>query len=114
MNTLLDTLRATGRRLPAGSNTAVDLVMQDALSEQSTLGEEVTALRTRCRSLLSNVGGKARQAALGRATGSLADMFVHPNSGNMIADIVERGVEPVFTNAMLRQALQTPGAMSHR
>ncbi len=114
VNTLLDTLRATGRRLPPGSNTAADRAMQDALSEQSTLGEAVTALRTQGRSLFANVGGKARQAALGRQTGRLADLFVAPDSADRIADIVQRGVEPVFANALLRQSLQTSGAMGRR
>ena len=58
----VNTLRATGRRLPLGSNTAAERTMQDVLSEQSTLGEAVTALRTQGRSLFANVGGKARQA----------------------------------------------------
>ncbi|MFK5599942.1 hypothetical protein ACFZ8E_23540 [Methylobacterium sp. HMF5984] len=114
VNTLLDTLRATGRRLPAGSNTSADRAMQEALSEQSTLGEAVTALRTQGRSLFANVGGKARQAALGRHTGRLADLFTAPDSADRIADIVQRGVEPVFANALLRQSLQTPGAMGQR
>jgi hypothetical protein len=92
----------------------MDRAMLGNLSEQGTFGELVTALRTQGRSLLYDAGSAAKRVALGRATGRLADLFVHPDSANMIADIAERGVEPVFTNALLRQALQSPGAVNHR
>ena len=66
------------------------------------------------QSLMSNAGAKARRSALGRSTGGLANLFVHPNSANMIAIIAERVVETVLMHALLRQALQTPGATSQR
>jgi hypothetical protein len=113
VSTLLDTLRATGMRRPPGSNTAMDRAMLGNLAEQGAFGELVTALRTQGRSLLYDAGSAAKRVALGRAMGRLADLFVHPNSANLIADIAERGVEPVLANAMLRQALQSPGAVSH-
>ncbi|WP_238270843.1 hypothetical protein, partial [Methylobacterium cerastii] len=88
--------------------------VQTPLTSQASLTECVTALRTQGRSLCANVGGKARQVALGRQTGRLADLFIAPNSADRIADIVQRGVEPVFANALLRQSLQTSGAMGRR
>lgn len=43
---------------------------------------------------------------LEKQTGRLADLFVHSNSADLMADIVARGVEPVYANAMVRSALQ--------
>lgn len=106
VNTLLDTLRATGMRRPPGSNTATDRGIADVLSEQGVGGQTLTALRTQGRSLLTDAGARARQAVLGKQTGRLADLFVHPNSADLMADIVARGVEPVYANAMVRSALQ--------
>jgi hypothetical protein len=37
----------------------------------------------------------------------LADLFT-PDSANQIADIVARGAEPVFANALRREAPQAP------
>ena len=43
---------------------------------------------------------------LGKQTGRLIGLFVHPSSADLMADIVARGVEPVYANAMTRSALQ--------
>ena len=48
----------------------------------------------------------ASAPVLEKQTGRLADLFVHPNSADLMADIVARGVEPVYANAMMRSALQ--------
>ncbi|WP_187272543.1 hypothetical protein [Methylobacterium sp. WL9] len=113
----LDALRVTGRRLPAGSNTAADRAVQQNLSEPSMLGEAATAGRSLGAAALligRGVRDKAQQVQLGRQTGRLADLFTAPDSAAQIAAIAERGVEPVLRNALSRFFVQSPGALNAR
>lgn len=112
VNTLLDTLRATGMRRPPGSNTAMDRELNDAMSAQGPISSILTAGKSAGLAIGQQVRDGARRRVLGGATSGLADLFTNPNSANMIADIVQRGVEPVYANALLRQALQAPGQIN--
>jgi hypothetical protein len=108
VDALLEVLRATGKRKPAGLNTAADRETQKALSHPGLFGQGVAAARTAGVSLVRNAAENARRVALGRRMDVLANLFTAPDSANQIADIVARGVEPVLANAARRQALQTP------
>jgi hypothetical protein len=104
----MEVLRATGKRLPPGSNTAADRETQKALSNPGLFGQGVAAARTAGVSLVQNAAENARRVALGRRMDYLARVFTAPDRADQIADIVARGVEPVLANAARRQALQTP------
>jgi hypothetical protein len=78
------------------------------------MSQTVDAVKSAGTSILRNARDKGQEMALGRHTSGLADLFTAPNSADLIAAIRERGVEPVYANALLRQALQAPGQANGR
>lgn len=73
--------------------------LPEALAQQG-----LTTLRTGGRSLIANAGDAARRAYLGRNNAALADIFAAPDDVQQVRDIVARGAQTSFTDAMLQAA----------
>lgn len=56
--------------------------------------------------MLTHAGDASKRAWLGKNTGTLADMFVAPDSVERIAAIVARGAGTPFADALRRTAVQ--------
>jgi len=69
------------------------------------------AAKTGGLSALGVVRDRARRAWLGRGTSQLSDLFLAPDSVDQIRAIAARAADTPGTDALLRQALQTPNEL---
>lgn len=113
LQNLVDVLRATGMRKPQGSATAFNQQINNELQLPPVSAEIATALKSGGLSIPTGVRDRAKKAWLGRGTGQLADLFLAPDSVEQIRGIAARGAQTPMTDAMLRQAIQTPGELNH-
>lgn len=106
-NNLLDVLFASGRRLGEGSPTEFNRMLRDDLSELPVIRGGVRSLLTGIPRILHD---GASRAMLGRNTGALADMFLAPNSVDLIQQATQNSASrlPIWAAAAARQAAQTP------
>jgi hypothetical protein len=109
---LVDVLRATGTRRPQGSATTFNSQMNHELQLPPLSAEAAMALKSGGLSIPTGVRDRAKQAWLGRGTGQLADMFLAPDSVEQIRGISQRAAQTPMSDAMLRQALETPREVS--
>jgi hypothetical protein len=107
MPELLDVLQATGRRKPIGSATAFNDAANAELQQPSTLSQAANGVRTLGASFLANAGDAMKRAALRGNIQSLADLFIDPNSVDLVRGAIARGAPNRIPQAAVRAAAQS-------
>lgn len=113
LQNLVDVLRATGMRKPQGSATEFNRQINHELQLPPLSAEAAMAAKTGGLSALGAIRDRAKRAWLGRGTGTLADMFLAPDSAEQIRGISQRAAQMPMTDAMLRQMIQSPTEINH-
>ncbi|QIG74323.1 hypothetical protein EVC08_011 [Rhizobium phage RHph_N65] len=111
---LLDVLQATGRRKPIGSATDFNASLRGDLGVASPAGRAISLLKSLGTSFVANAGDAANRLAYRRSIDALADMFIAPNSVEIIRDALNRGAGSGLAEALARTAAQTPAATRER
>jgi hypothetical protein len=112
MRDLVEVLRATGMRKPQGSATEFNRQISHDLALPPISAEVAAAAKSGGLTIPTGVRDRARRAWLGRGTGQLAEMFLAPDSVDRIRTVAARAAETPMTDAMLRQAFETPGEIN--
>lgn len=108
---LLEVLRATGRRLPQGSNTSVDTAVRQDLGTMSVPSRMLNTVRTFGLMLPATINDRAQRAWLGRNTGRIADILMDPNGLETIQRLqAQSGGEPV-KRSLRDMFLRAPAAV---
>jgi hypothetical protein len=98
---LVDVLRATGRRKPQGSATSFNNEIQNELGVGSLAARAGDVARSGGTSFLTNVNDKAQRLWLGKNTEALANMFIDPDSIDIIRSIAARQAQTPFRDAAI-------------
>lgn len=99
---LLEVLQATGRRKPIGSATEFNRSLNAELGDGSLGAQGALALRSLGTSLITNAADAARRTTMRRSIGTLADMFLDPNSVDLIRAAATRGRPANYGEAVAR------------
>ncbi|PSC06736.1 hypothetical protein SLNSH_02770 [Alsobacter soli] len=103
---LLDALQATGRRMPIGSATEFNRTLNAELADGSLTSRAGLGLRSLGTSLITQAADAAQRAALRKGVSTLADMFVNPNSVDLIRAAAARGAPINYAEAAGRSGAQ--------
>jgi hypothetical protein len=107
MNELLDVLQATGRRKPIGSATEFNRSINVELGDASPVSRLFGLARSLGASFVTNAGDATRRAALRNNLDTLAEMFIDPQSVDILRAAVNRGAPVVLPEALARTGAQT-------
>ncbi|TGT63716.1 hypothetical protein EN813_010115 [Mesorhizobium sp. M00.F.Ca.ET.170.01.1.1] len=114
MGELLDVLQATGRRKPIGSATEFNRTLNADLSDASHAARAIAVATSLGRSLFTNAGDAVRRKAMRDGVGALADMFIAPNSVDLIRNARSRTGDAIAADAGARTALESGGTLYGR
>jgi len=89
VKSLLDVFKAQGRRMPAGSQTAANLLIQGELAQGSPVGEAASVGASPGR-WLTTVGDTLSSWRYGRNAQAAADVLMDPKGAEMLAEILRR------------------------
>ena len=106
MPELLDVLQATGRRKPIGSATEFNRAMNAELGASGAIGKVLGVPRNIIGSLITGTGDAVSRLRLRNGVSALADMFVDPNSVELIRQAIEKGGKPAWRQAGARGGAQ--------
>ncbi|MER9603414.1 hypothetical protein [Mesorhizobium sp. M0243] len=108
MPELLDVLQATMRRQGPGSATEFNRQIADSLGGGSILSNLVRPdlIPGKITGLVTNAGDAVRRVQLGRNVRTLADLFVDPQSVDLIRDTANRRPRNGYGDAAGRTALE--------
>jgi hypothetical protein len=107
MTELLDVLQATGRRKPIGSATEFNRSINVELGDASPVARLFGLARSLGASFVTNAGDATRRAALRNNLDTLAEMFIDPQSVDLLRAAVNRGAPVVLPEAAIRTGAQT-------
>ncbi|WP_371835330.1 hypothetical protein [Ochrobactrum sp. C6C9] len=108
MPELLDVLQATGRRKPIGSATEFNRALNADLAAGGGLVDTfVRRPKDIVASLIQNTGDTVSRARLSRNISTLADMFIDPQSVELIRDAMGRRFPVEYGRAAALSAAQT-------
>lgn len=108
MASLLEVLNATMRRQGPGSATEFNRQIADSLGGGSILSTLVRPdlIPGKITGLLTNAGDAVRRVQLGRNVRTLADLFVDPQSVDLVRDMANRRPVNGYGDAAARTALE--------
>lgn len=112
LSELLDTLQATGRRKAIGSATEFNRSLNADLGSASPMARAFDTARTLGASFLTNAGDAVKRTAMRNSIQTLADMFTHPQSVELIREALSRGAPSVAPEVAARSAAQAAPIMS--
>lgn len=107
MTELLDVLQATGRRKPIGSATEFNRSINVELGDASPVARLFGLARSLGASFLTNAGDATKRAALRGNLDTLAQMFIDPQSVDLLRAAVNRAPRTVLPEALARTGAQT-------
>lgn len=110
MAELLDALQTTGRRKPIGSGTSFNDMTMGDLGAASLPARVIDTAKTLGASFITQAGDAAKRVALRKNIGQLAEMFIDPNSVELIRAAIARSPTTVIPAAILRSLVQTQAA----
>ncbi|MER9628020.1 hypothetical protein [Mesorhizobium sp. M0296] len=111
MPELLDVLQATGRRKQIGSPTEFNRSLNADLGDASPVARAVAVATSLGRSLFTNAGDAVKRKAMRDGLGTLADMFIAPNSVDLIRNARNRTGGAIAADAAARTALESAGVI---
>lgn len=111
MGELLDLLQATGRRKPIGSATEFNRTLNADLGDASPAARAIAVATSLGRSLFTNAGDAVRRKAMRDGVSALADMFIAPNSVDLIRNARNRTGGAITSDAAARTALESGGIL---
>lgn len=112
MGELLDVLQATGRRKPIGSATEFNRTLNADLGDASPAARAIAVATSLGRSLFTNAGDAVRRKAMRDGVSALADMFIAPNSVDLIRNARNRTGGAITSDAAARTALESGGTLN--
>lgn len=112
MKDLLEVLHATGWRQPIGSRTAFNAAGQEALGSASPAAAVFDIVKSVGGSIINKAGDATKRAALRGNTKTLADMFIAPDSVELIRKAAARGPKNTMPDALRRTGAETGGTIS--
>ena len=104
---LMEVLQATGRRKQVGSATAFNQEMLDTLGGPTSPAALGTGLVKSLGTLVTGAGDAVRRSSLRGNIETLADLFIDPQSVDLIYEAMQRGARPNFNEAAQRSVLQS-------
>jgi hypothetical protein len=107
MDELLDVLQTTGRRKAIGSATAFNESTIDTLGTGSLQNQVFGLVKSLGSSFLTQAGDATRRHALRGNIESLAELFIDPQSVELIRNAINRGARVNFPEAGARSAAQS-------
>ncbi|RWB39877.1 MAG: hypothetical protein EOQ44_26810 [Mesorhizobium sp.] len=107
MGELLDVLQATGRRKPIGSATEFNRALNADLGDASPAARAIAVPTSLGRSLFTSAGDAVRRRAMRDGVSTLADMFIAPNSVDLIRNARNRTGRAMAADAAARTALES-------
>ncbi|OBQ77398.1 hypothetical protein [Mesorhizobium sp. WSM3873] len=107
MSELLDVLQATGRRKPIGSATEFNRTLNADLGDASPAARAIAVATSLGRSLFTNAGDAVRRKAMRDGVSALADMFIAPNSVDLVRNARNRTGGAIAADAAARTALES-------
>lgn len=113
MAELLDVLQATGRRKSIGSATEFNRTINADLGDASPGAAVLGLVQSFGRSLFTNAGDAVRRKAMRDGVSTLADMFIAPNSVDLIRNARTRTGGAIAADAVARTALESGGTIYH-
>ncbi|QPC90016.1 hypothetical protein [Mesorhizobium sp. INR15] len=114
MPELLDVLQATGRRKPVGSATEFNRATNADLGDASPTARAIAVATSLGRSLFTNAGDAVRRKAMRDGLGTLADMFIAPNSVDLIRNARNNTGGRIAGAAAMRTAAAAGGTLNER
>lgn len=108
---ILEIMQATGRRKQVGSATAFNQEMLDTLGGPMSPAALGTRLVKSLGTLVTGASDAVRRSALRGNIETLADMFIDPQTVDLIYEAMQRGARPSLTEAAGRSALQSGGTL---
>ncbi|MDG4903500.1 MULTISPECIES: hypothetical protein [unclassified Mesorhizobium] len=114
MNELLDVLQATGRRKPIGSATEFNRTLNADLGDAPPAARAIAVATSLGRSLFTNAGDAVRRKAMRDGVSTLADMFIAPNSVELIRNARNRTGGAIVSDAAARTALESGVTLRER
>ncbi|TIN18945.1 MAG: hypothetical protein E5Y51_08050 [Mesorhizobium sp.] len=114
MGELLDVLQATGRRKPIGSATEFNRALNADLGDASPAARAIAVATSLGRSLFTNAGDAVRRKAMRDGVSTLADMFIAPNSVDLIRNARNRTGGAIALDAAARTALESGVTLRER
>jgi hypothetical protein len=87
----LEVMRATGQRMPLGSPTAYNNMIQQEASQGSLMNQAIDTARSAGTGLGTIITDATKRKLYGKNMGALGEMFVDPNSVDLIMEAIMRG-----------------------
>lgn len=88
---LMETLQATGRRMPIGSATEFNRQVASELGEQSNASRAMTAIKSLGGSIVTQGNDAAKRAFMRRNLSTIGKLFVDPQGIDLLEQILARG-----------------------
>lgn len=112
LSSLLDTLQATGRRKAIGSATEFNRSLNADLGSASPMARAFDTAKTLGASFVTNAGDAVKRHAMRNSINTLAEMFTHPQSVEMIREALSRGAPSVVPEVAARTGAQVAPIMT--